>query len=187
MNIAGASHVLAAAWIPFTVVLVLLLIFSCLYIRYYQNRHECEKSSTVAAVMGLFVSLLTAAVVPVDIFLVSFMKNADGSFKPWANDSETRAALQNGVLYTYYSLYGCIVFFIFAVMPLVYFYHEEKDDDADIPCRIRFCGAIKYAIAFVIVACILFTVGAFIPWQIPPFDQNSTEWERLQQPKQKMH
>ena len=30
---------------------------------------------------GLFVALLTSAVVPVDVFLVSYMKNSNGTFK----------------------------------------------------------------------------------------------------------
>ena len=59
----------------------LVLAFSFTYIRCYQSRYDKELCSTVTAIAGLFVALLTCALVPVDIFLASFMKKDDGTFK----------------------------------------------------------------------------------------------------------
>ena len=60
-------------------------------------------------------SLVTSILVPVDIFLVSFMKNSDGkeepamsvssnlynitgSWKPWAENPDVRESLKNSIL-----------------------------------------------------------------------------------------
>ena len=61
--------------------LQLILIFSWFYIRFYQDHAQSEVSSTLTAIVALSVTLLTVALVPVDIFLVSYMKNDDGSWK----------------------------------------------------------------------------------------------------------
>ena len=47
----------------------------------YQSKHESELVSSLTAMLGLAVALVTCALMPVDIFLVSFMKNNDGTFK----------------------------------------------------------------------------------------------------------
>ena len=59
----------------------LTLLFSAFYIRYYMSKYDSELSSTVTAILALSVTLLTSDLVPVDIFLVSYMKNSDGTFK----------------------------------------------------------------------------------------------------------
>ncbi|PVD23009.1 hypothetical protein C0Q70_16270 [Pomacea canaliculata] len=98
------SFTLAAGWIPFVVVLVLTLLFSAIYIRYYMSKYDSELSTTLTAIFALTVTLLTSDLVPVDIFLVSFMKNQDGTFKDWAKDNSTRNSLEDSVLYAYYSV-----------------------------------------------------------------------------------
>ena len=52
-----------------------------MYIRLFQHHESSRVASTLGAVVGLFIALLTTALVPVDVFLVSYMKNADGSYK----------------------------------------------------------------------------------------------------------
>jgi hypothetical protein len=49
-------------------------------------------------ISSLFFTLITAFIVPVDVFLVSYMKSSDGTFKPWAVDPEVRANLQVPIL-----------------------------------------------------------------------------------------
>lgn len=61
--------------------LQLILVFSWFYVRYYQDHAQSEVSTTLTAILALSVCLLTVALVPVDIFLVSYMKNDDGSWK----------------------------------------------------------------------------------------------------------
>ena len=55
--------------------------FSFFYIRLHQHRQDKDVPSTIASILGLAVVLVTCAIVPVDIFLVSFMKNSDGTYK----------------------------------------------------------------------------------------------------------
>jgi len=59
----------------------LIFIFSWFYIRFYQDHAQSEVSSTLTAIVALAITLLTTALVPVDIFIVSYMKNDDGTWK----------------------------------------------------------------------------------------------------------
>ena len=59
----------------------MLATFSFFYIRLHRHANDKDVLSNVAAVLGLTVVLASCAIVPVDIFLVSFMKNTDGSYK----------------------------------------------------------------------------------------------------------
>lgn len=60
-----------------------ILIFCWVYVRKYQSRRESEVISTITAIFALAVALITSALLPVDIFLVSYMKNPNGTFKVW--------------------------------------------------------------------------------------------------------
>lgn len=165
--------VLAGSWIPFVVVVVLAFIFSWIYIRLFQHHELSEVSSTLASIFGLFITLLTTALVPVDVFLVSYMKNSDGTFKNWAADNATRSSIEDTVTYTYYALYGLVGFFAFLILPFMYFYFEEKDDDLDVATKQRCCSAFKYTIVFIIIAFVILMTGAFIPLKTPS-SQNVT-------------
>lgn len=59
----------------------LTFIFSWFYIRFYQDHAQSEVSSTLTAIVALAITLLTTALVPIDIFIVSYMKNDDGTWK----------------------------------------------------------------------------------------------------------
>ena len=65
----------------------LTFIFSWFYIRFYQDHAQSEVSSTLTGILALAITLLTTALVPVDIFLVSYMKDADGTWKVWISPS----------------------------------------------------------------------------------------------------
>ena len=66
------------------------------------SKTESEWSTTISAVFALTVTLLTTALIPVDVFLVSFMKTSDGAFKDWAVLNSTRNGLEESVLIGYY-------------------------------------------------------------------------------------
>ncbi|EDO47438.1 predicted protein [Nematostella vectensis] len=168
-------EVLAQGWIPFTVVVVLAILFSWFYIRYYQDHSQSEVSSTITGIIALFIALMTTALVPVDIFLVSYMKNDDGSWKPWSANRMNRDDIEEtAVATTYYILYALLAFFVFVIIPFMYFFFEERDED--ITTAERACGALKYSIGFLIVASVLLLVGAFAPLKQPP--KNVTEWDK---------
>lgn len=168
-------EVLVYGWIPFTVVVVLSFIFSWFYIRFYQDHAQSEVSSTLTAIVALAITLLTTALVPVDIFLVSYMKNDDGTWKEWSASESLRNDFEQTTVATgYYVLYSLVAFFAFMLMPFMYFYFEEKDEE--VTTRQRMCGALKYTIGFLIVALVLLLVGAFAPLKTPP--SNITHWDK---------
>ena len=65
----------------FIFLLQLSLIFAFCYIRFYQHHELSEVSCTLISVVALFITFLTTILVPVDVFLASFMKSSDGVFK----------------------------------------------------------------------------------------------------------
>ncbi|CAG2101600.1 unnamed protein product [Medioppia subpectinata] len=139
-----------------------ILIFSVLYVKRYRNPYESDRCTTITSIVALFVSLLTCALIPVDIFIVSFMKDSSAHFKDWALNITQRDAIENSVLYSYYTLYSLIFFCVFILIPFVYFYYEEKSEEG-FTSEGRFCGAFKYSVGFLFVAVILLLIGAFIP------------------------
>ncbi|XP_013380006.1 probable lysosomal cobalamin transporter [Lingula anatina] len=172
-----ADPVVLGGWISFACVVLLTLIFSALYIRLHRSKTDSERSSTITSVLAVAVALLTSALVPVDIFLVAFMKDPDGKFKEWAESNVTRQEVETSVLYTYYTMYALITFFLFFALPFVYFYYEEKEDEN--PGKKRFCSAFLYTLVFLFIAGVLLLVGAFAPVKTAP-DANLTEWKRLE-------
>ncbi|GIY50611.1 lysosomal cobalamin transport escort protein LMBD1 [Caerostris darwini] len=172
------SFVAAYGWIPFVVAIVLSILFSALYVKKFWYKSERDSCSAIIAIVGISFALLSACLLPVDVFLVSFMKNSDGSFKDWANNS-TRQALEDSVSYTYYSLYGIVFFYTFFILPLAYFSYEEKDDDHGSTFSVL-TTALMYTVVFLVVITGLLLAGAFIPYKAPPMSNNSTEWNKIE-------
>uniref|UniRef100_A0A7N8WPH7 Lysosomal cobalamin transport escort protein LMBD1 n=1 Tax=Mastacembelus armatus TaxID=205130 RepID=A0A7N8WPH7_9TELE len=137
-------------WSIFTFILLVILAFCWIYIRKFQSRQESEVISTITAICALAIALITSALLPVDIFLVSFMKYPNGTYKEWAANNETRGQIEDTVLYGYYTLYSIILFCVFLWIPFVYFYYEERDDDNMNKCS-QVKNALKYTVGFVIV------------------------------------
>ncbi|XP_067465992.1 lysosomal cobalamin transport escort protein LMBD1 [Thunnus thynnus] len=162
-------------WSIFTFILLVILAFCWVYIRKFQSRQESEVISTITAICALAIALITSALLPVDIFLVSFMKYPNGTYKEWASNNETRAQIEDTVLYGYYTLYSIILFCVFLWIPFVYFYYEERDDDNVNKCS-QVKNALKYTIGFAIVCVMLLLIGAFVPLE-DSHGQNSTQWE----------
>ncbi|ELR55157.1 Putative lysosomal cobalamin transporter, partial [Bos mutus] len=153
-----------------------ILAFCWIYVRKYQSQRESEVVSTITAIFSLAIALITSALLPVDIFLVSYMKNQNGTFKDWANANVSRQ-IEDTVLYGYYTLYSVILFCVFFWIPFVYFYYEEKDDDDTGKCT-QVKMALKYTLGFVVICALLLLVGAFVPLNLPD-NKNSTEWEKV--------
>ena len=124
--------------------------------------------------------LITSALLPVDIFLVSFMKTTDGNWAAWADSNETRLMVEDAMQYSYYALYTIVFIFLFMIIPFVYFFFEEKDDDVFGSPRSRFCSALKFTLIFMVIAFALLMVGAFAPLRGAPTSENATEWEKIE-------
>lgn len=176
MKMAAAASELLTGWFLFGLALLAILIFSWVYVRKYQSRRESEVISTVTAIFALAVALISSALLPVDIFLVSYMKNQNGTFKDWA-DANVSRQIEDTVLYGYYTLYSIILFCVFLWIPFVYFYYEEKEEDDGNTCS-QVKTALKYTLGFITVCAVLLLIGAFVPLDIPN-KKNSTEWEKV--------
>uniref|UniRef100_A0AAX7VVH0 Lysosomal cobalamin transport escort protein LMBD1 n=1 Tax=Astatotilapia calliptera TaxID=8154 RepID=A0AAX7VVH0_ASTCA len=142
---------------------LVILVFCWIYIRKFQSRRESEVISTITAICALAIALITSALLPVDIFLVSFMKYPNGTYKEWAANNETRGQIEDTVLYGYYTLYSIILICVFLWIPFVYFYYEERDDNNVNKCS-QVKNALKYTIGFVIVCVALLLIGG--QWHI---------------------
>ncbi|XP_053142709.1 lysosomal cobalamin transport escort protein LMBD1 isoform X1 [Hemicordylus capensis] len=172
----SAETDLVTGWCLFGLALLVILAFCWVYVRKYQSRRESEVVSTITSIFALAIALITSALLPVDIFLVSYVKNQNGTFKDWADGNVTRQ-IEDTVLYAYYTLYSIILFCVFLWIPFVYFFFEEKDeDDGDTFSQIK--TACKYTLGFLLVCTILLVIGAFVPLDIPN-KKNSTEWEKV--------
>ncbi|XP_071037653.1 lysosomal cobalamin transport escort protein LMBD1 [Parasteatoda tepidariorum] len=171
------SSVTAYGWVPFVVAILLSILFSYVYVKHFWCRTDRNKCCAIVAVIGLSIALLASSLLPVDVFLVSYMKNTDGSFKDWATNS-TRQALENSVSYTYYALYGIIFFYTFFILPLAYFSYEEQDEDNRPSIRV-FTTAFLYTLVFLLVIAGLLIAGVFIPFKSAP-PSNSTEWGKME-------
>ncbi|NXG14671.1 LMBD1 protein, partial [Grallaria varia] len=175
-KMAAAASDLLTGWCLFGLALLAILIFCWIYVRKYQSRRESEVISTITAIFALAVALITSALLPVDIFLVSYMKNPNGTFKVWA-DANVSRQIEDTVLYGYYTLYSIILFCVFLWIPFVYFYYEEKEEDDGNTCS-QVKTALKYTLGFITVCAVLLLIGAFVPLDIPN-KKNSTEWEKV--------
>ena len=158
---------------------------SVLYVIWYRSdrpHHKAHGTSTIA-VLGLFMTLLTTILVPVDVFLVSYMKNSDGSWKPWAKDSDVREGVKDSILYTYYFCYSVIFLFSFLVIPSNYFYHGLdtglEEDDVEPSFGQKVCHSLKFTLLSIFIFSILVIAGIFLPFNGSP-PSNSTEWQKFE-------
>ncbi|VDI67551.1 LMBR1 domain-containing protein 1 [Mytilus galloprovincialis] len=172
------SGALAATWVPFVVIIILALLFSVVYIKYFMSKYDPSLSTTISGIISLTIALLTVCLVPIDVFLASFMKNSDGTFKEWANSSDTRDSVENTVSIGYYTLYALVTFCLFLLLPFMYFFYEEKDESNPTSCRSKFCTASKYTVVFLIIAGVLMLIGGLVPTKPQPIG-NSTEWDNV--------
>jgi LMBR1 domain-containing protein 1 len=169
------TALLVKAWIPFTVVAVISFFGAFFYVRYYQHKRERECGSTMAAIFAIAFSLMTLALLPVDIFLVSSQKLcgsegvtcidgvAAGAYElgegAWSENQVS--ALGHLVQDAYYAMYALLMLFAFLLLPLAYFFYEEKDEEAGTSCGKRLFGAMKYTTGFLVFMGILMCIGAF--------------------------
>uniref|UniRef100_A0A672IIK2 Lysosomal cobalamin transport escort protein LMBD1 n=1 Tax=Salarias fasciatus TaxID=181472 RepID=A0A672IIK2_SALFA len=158
--------------------LLVILAFCWIYIRKFQSRQESEVVSTITAICALAIALISSALLPVDIFLVSFMKYSNGTYKEWAANNETRSQIEDTVLYGYYTLYSIILFCVFLWIPFVYFYYEERDDNNENKCSVRTHFVFSTHALLFLTDCFI-TFRAFVPLKVSP-SQNSTQWDKIQ-------
>ncbi|XP_075252856.1 putative lysosomal cobalamin transporter [Convolutriloba macropyga] len=173
------NSVLAATWIPFSVVFVVEFLACVVFVQYFASRKRRECGSFIVCVLGLLVALLSSSLLPVDIFLVSYAKE-DGQFKDWAATNESRNEMTELMQDAYYGLYALDMLFVFCVLPFVFFYNQSRDEeDQDSQMSSRCVSALKWTVGFLLIAGLLLALGALIPLREAPNSNSSItdlEW-----------
>lgn len=84
---------------------IILLIYLIRFVLRYKHQYESNPLCTSTVVICLLVVLLVTFILPVDIFLVSFVKESDGTFKQWATN-DTLVTIDKSVFGAYYGKYN---------------------------------------------------------------------------------
>lgn len=134
-----------------------LVVYLLKFVLKYKHEYESNPLCTATVLFCLSTVVVATFVLPADIFLVSFAKNQDGTFKEWATN-ETLAQIDKAVFASYYSLYGASALLIFIVIPFMHFLNEESESNP----RDRMHHAIKYTFCFMLIMFLLLGLGAFL-------------------------
>ncbi|KYQ89234.1 LMBR1-like conserved region-containing protein [Tieghemostelium lacteum] len=156
-------------WASFGLVILILVVFNYIVVKYYSDKHESEKITTVISIIGLTLALLCVMIIPVDILNVSTISNSSGNVTMSQNDIDNRG---QSIRIVYYVLYAAIMLCALILIPFAYFYYEEYDEN--VSAASRTAGACKFTAFFVAFALIILIVGAFIrPDSKPPVENEN--------------
>lgn len=78
-------------------------------VRYLTGTAPSSIGPTVTAVSVLTLASLPTALLPIDIFIVGYMKNVSGDFQSWASDSLVRRDVGTIIMSAYYGMPFSIV------------------------------------------------------------------------------
>lgn len=132
---------------------VLTVLCSYLFVRTYSDPRQRECMTSCPVSFSLSTMLFCLLLVPVDIFVVSYGLNPDGTHSHLDVIQQT----SDSFMYLYIAMYGLLLVFAFLVLPFAYFYFEEDSDEESDSSRAW--GAFKYTIGFVIVCVVLLVLG----------------------------
>ncbi|KAI8985935.1 hypothetical protein BDB01DRAFT_741934 [Pilobolus umbonatus] len=155
--------------VVYVIIGISLLLFNLGFVKYYQSKRDPDLFSFAIAVMSLELILLTAALLPVDVYLVSStVDHSTGLKKLWA-DEGTIQWITFAVKLLYYIFYGLISFYIFFLVPFAYFYYKDSETEPDARKK-RSLISMRYAICFSLIGLSFFLFGLFMkPIVLPPF------------------
>lgn len=164
---------LAIGWSVFAICLIGSLIFSWLFVLWLRSVRENESSGFTNLIVSLClcITIVSALLVPVDVFLVSSMKNADGSYQEWAKDHLVREEYLFKIKMVYYVLFCVVLAMSFLILPLTFFYHttsplaEDEEEIMEETVGGKLCRALKYTSASVLLLVVLILLGIFLPFE----------------------
>ncbi len=153
-------------WVAYAVAVVILAGIASIFVFTYQKPGERSVIVSFISIVTLTSLLATVLLLPVDIALVSSTSLSSlGRRKDWATPSHVHSIVRT-LKIVYYTLYSWDALLCLLVIPFTYFFYEEQQDDGEDGNRSlasKLWGAIKYAIAFLFLAIILFLVGFYVP------------------------
>ena len=164
---------LALGWTFFAICLIGSLIFAWIFVLWLRSVRENESSffTNVIISLCLCITIISALLVPVDVFLVSSMKNANGTYQEWAKDGTIREEYFYEIRLVYYVLFCVVLTMSFLVLPLTFFYHttsplaEDEEDMLEESVGRKLCRALKYTSASVMLLVVLILLGIFLPFE----------------------
>lgn len=78
--------------------------FFTFLVRYITGKLSAERVPTVVSIVALTVASLPTGLIPIDVFVVGYMKNSSGQFQPWASDMRDRHDFSTTLLSAYYGI-----------------------------------------------------------------------------------
>jgi LMBR1 domain-containing protein 1 len=155
-------------WVAYAIALALLLAIAATFVFIYQTPRDRSASVTIVCIFTTLALLATVLLIPVDVALVSSTSRSSlGRKKDWATPEKVHDTVHT-LQIVYYTLYSLDAILCLLVVPFTYFWHEEYDEDAaesgEQTAGVRFWGAIKYTLAFLVFVVTIFLVGFFVPF-----------------------
>ncbi|XP_046459227.1 probable lysosomal cobalamin transporter [Daphnia pulex] len=157
----------------FTYVLLSALFFTFL-VRYLTGNAVSERVPTVVSIVALTVASLPTGLVPIDVFIVGYMKNSSGQFQPWAIDSRDRHDFSTTLLCAYYASYIATLFTTFVIIPLAYFFHKTETASSG-RSRQNILPALCYTGLCIMILIILLSIGGVVPTREFPTPNSTLE------------
>ena len=143
------AHFLAVGYGIFVVLLVLILFFNFILVKYYTDPAESYLLATLVTVFSLSVTLVAALLIPIDIFLAT----AAGEETDLAQET-----LRQSLIFLLVSM-GLLAF---VLIPFAYFFGEDRlEDDLDEGSSLcdRIAEATKFTGLFMLLCSILIIIG----------------------------
>lgn len=164
---------LALGWTLFGLFLLISFILSWCFVSWLQSVRDGEKSFAANLIVSLClgVTVVSAVLLPVDVYIVSSMKNADGTFADWAKDPQDRELVIFKIKVFYYVIFGLILGLCFLILPLLFFYHattplaDDEDEEIEESTGRKFGRALKYTTASIVLFVTLILLGIFLPFE----------------------
>ncbi|TPX50195.1 hypothetical protein SeLEV6574_g01049 [Synchytrium endobioticum] len=148
-------------WVAFAIFTAASVFFSIIFTKLYEDHYETEILVTLTTIISLTLCVCTVTIVPVDVYLVSSTSNwISGTKFEWATPALINHMLF-GVKTAYYVVFAIIAVLCFIVLPFVYFYYEEWDEEEGTVMK-RSMAALKYTTLTIAILLALLMTGLLL-------------------------
>ncbi|KAI9558303.1 hypothetical protein GHT06_015056 [Daphnia sinensis] len=157
----------------FTYVLLSAMFFTFL-VRYVTGKLSAERVPTVVSIVALTMASLPTGLIPIDVFVVGYMKNSTGQFQPWASDMRDRHDFSTTLLSAYYASYIATLFITFVIIPLAFFFHKTETASSG-RSRQNVLPALCYTGLSLVILVVLLAIGGVVPTRDLPTPNSTLE------------